>query len=293
MTTIAFFECFSGAAGDMIVAACLDAGVPQDYLLQELAKLGLAEDAEFNITRVKRAGISATAFVPAAKSRPHQPDGHSAGQDARSDAEMVHGEHGAHSGQPAASAQHHQHGYPGCRNLSAILGIIQGAGLREPVKKQAGRIFQTLAEAEANVHGTSLDQVHFHEVGGFDAIVDIVGACVAFDYLGIDRFYCSPLVVGSGTVRCRHGVMPVPAPATAEMIKGIDIISTGIRKELLTPTGAAVLTTVAEGFGPMPDCRIASIGYGAGTHDFPDFPNVVRMFVGTACCGLRPVGGAH
>ncbi len=261
MATFAFFECLSGAAGDMIVAACLDAGVPADYLRQELAKLEMTEQPELHIGKVKRAGIEATAFVPVI--------------------DEVHHDQGSRVAHPVADGSHHHHG----RNLADIIALIERSGLGEPVKERSCRIFRTLAEAEARVHGTTVDHIHFHEVGGLDAIVDIVGACVAFDYLQIDHFFCSPLVVGGGTVRCQHGIIPVPAPATAEMIKDIDIIATDIRKELLTPTGAAVLTTVAEGFGSMPTGRITAIGYGAGTHDFVDMPNVVRLLIGSLGIG--------
>lgn len=292
---IAYFDCFSGAAGDMIVAASLDAGVPADLLIQELSKLKLPENVEYKIAKVRRAGITATSFAPLLHGGPlkHCHTGnhgsgcensrdHSSGDKGNDIAspvtETVSERHP--EGQVGVAGHHNGTAHNNCRNLSDILNIIQSSDLKESVKKRAFQIFQALARAEAKIHGTAINEVHFHEVGGFDSIADIVGACIAFEFLQIDRFYCSPLVVGSGTVRCGHGVMPVPAPATAEMIKGVDIFPTDIRKELLTPTGAAILTSVAENFGAMPAIRISSIGYGAGTYDFKDSPNVLRLFVG-------------
>ena len=292
---IAYFDCFSGAAGDMIVAASLDAGVPADLLIRELAKLHLPENVEYKITKVMRAGITATAFAPTLHSGPlthsharnhgstcKNSRGHSSGDkgnDKASPTNETVSERSA-SGQTGEADHHNGIACNNCRNLSDILNIIQSSDLKESVKERAVQIFQALARVEAKLHGTTINEIHFHEVGGFDSIADIVGACIAFEFLQIDRFYCSPLVVGSGTVRCGHGVMPVPAPATAELIKGVDIFPTNIRKELLTPTGAAILTTVAKNFGAMPAIRISSIGYGAGTYDFKDSPNVLRLFVG-------------
>jgi len=170
---------------------------------------------------------------------------------------------------------HHEH-----RNLEIIKNLIAHASLSPRVKDQATRIFERLAQAEAVVHGTTPDRIHFHEVGADDAIVDIVGACVALELLGIDAVYCSEPVTGSGTVRCAHGLMPVPAPATLQMLKGLTVHSGPESAELLTPTGAAILTTLAAGFGPMPALRITANGYGAGTRDYEGLSNVLRLIVG-------------
>ena len=244
---IGYFDCFSGAAGDMIVAACIDAGVSVDSLRAELAKLNLP-GVDIQIERVDRSGIGAVFFAPIVESQ--------------------------------ASGHHHHH-----RGLSDILAIIDRSELSPTVKTGASSIFRNLGRAEATIHNIDIEKVHFHEVGAVDAIVDIVGAAVALDLLGIERLYCSALAVGSGMVDCEHGRLPVPAPATAELIKGVPIRSTAIEAELLTPTGAAILTSLAESFGPMPAMRIDSIGYGAGSLQVPSMPNVLRLLIGSTIDG--------
>ena len=168
------------------------------------------------------------------------------------------------------------------RHLSGILKMIHAADLPLPVKATSERVFQTLAEAEAAVHGTSIEKVHFHEVGAVDSICDIVAACLSLHLLGIDDVYCSPVNVGSGTVNTEHGVLPVPAPATARLLQNRPIYSRGPAMELTTPTGAAFVTALAAGFGAMPALTIKSIGYGAGDRDFIEQSNVVRIIVGLA-----------
>jgi uncharacterized protein (TIGR00299 family) protein len=168
------------------------------------------------------------------------------------------------------------------RHLSGILKMIHAADLPDAVKTSAGLVFQSLAEAEAAVHGTTIEKVHFHEVGAVDSICDIVGACLAVDLLRIDEIYCSPINVGSGTVNTEHGVLPVPAPATAKLLQDRPIYSRGPAMELTTPTGAAFVTALAVGFGAMPALSIQSIGYGAGDRDFKEQSNVVRVIVGKA-----------
>lgn len=166
------------------------------------------------------------------------------------------------------------------RHLSDIRKIIEGSGVSEAAKKLAIQIFTRLAEAEARVHNEPIDQVHFHEVGALDAIVDIVGAAICFDLLKIDRFVCSPLHVGSGTIQMAHGRFPVPPPAVAELLKGVPFYATDIQGELLTPTGAAIITTVCKEFGPIPQMKTDVTGYGAGTREYKDFPNVLRVLLG-------------
>ncbi|HEY6661014.1 MAG TPA: nickel pincer cofactor biosynthesis protein LarC [Pyrinomonadaceae bacterium] len=166
------------------------------------------------------------------------------------------------------------------RHLADIKQIIDQSGLSGSVKQRAVRIFTRLAEAEARVHNEPIDHVHFHEVGAIDAIVDVVGAAICFDYLKIDRFVCSPLHVGSGTVQMAHGRFPIPPPAVAELLKGVPFYATDLQGELLTPTGAAIITTVCDEYGPIPQMTTESTGYGAGTREYPDFPNVLRVFVG-------------
>ncbi|HEY2963585.1 MAG TPA: nickel pincer cofactor biosynthesis protein LarC [Pyrinomonadaceae bacterium] len=173
------------------------------------------------------------------------------------------------------TAHEHKH-----RHLSDIRKIIEDSGVSDGAKRLAVQIFTRLAEAEARVHNEPVDHVHFHEVGALDAIVDIVGAAICFDLLKIDRFVCSPLHVGSGMIQMAHGRFPVPPPAVAELLKGVPFYSTDIQGELLTPTGAAIITTVCREFGPIPRIATQAAGYGAGTREYKDFPNVLRVLIG-------------
>ncbi|MCI0403769.1 MAG: nickel pincer cofactor biosynthesis protein LarC [Acidobacteria bacterium] len=171
----------------------------------------------------------------------------------------------------------HQHHH---RGLSDILYLIERAALPPRVWARATEVFKCLGEAEARVHGIPIDKVHFHEVGAVDAIVDIVGACVGFELLGIEGFVCSPLNVGGGTAQTEHGLLPVPAPATADMLRQAPTYSTGIQRELVTPTGAALVAGLVNRFGPLPPMTVAKIGYGAGSFEFKEQPNVLRLFLG-------------
>ena len=173
------------------------------------------------------------------------------------------------------TAHEHKH-----RHLSDIKLIIEGSGLSEPVKQRAVQIFTRLAEAEARVHNEPVDHVHFHEVGALDAIVDVVGAAICFDALQIDRFICSPIHVGSGMVKMAHGQFPIPPPAVTELLKGVPFYATDIKGELLTPTGAAIITTVCHEYGPISQMSTETTGYGAGTREYQDFPNVLRVLLG-------------
>ena len=168
------------------------------------------------------------------------------------------------------------------RSLSGILEILQKSELAPEVRERAGAIFRKLGEAEARVHNVPLEKIHFHEVGAVDAIVDIVGACIGFHALGVERFVCSPLNVGGGTAKMAHGVLPVPAPATASLLQGKPTYSNGVQKELVTPTGAAIVATLCDSFGPQPAMSVLAIGYGAGTADLEGQPNVVRIMIGEA-----------
>jgi len=243
---IAYFDCFSGASGDMIMGALLDAGLSLDRLKEELSKLHLSH-YEVQVEKVVKRGIGG------------------------SQASVVVDDH------------HHHHHH---RHLSHITEIIAKSDLDDAVKTRSIEVFGRLAEAEAKVHRTTVEHIHFHEVGAMDAIIDVVGAIAGLAALGIERVYCSPLHVGSGTVECAHGILPVPAPATAELIKGKPFYSTGVAGELLTPTGAAILTTVSSGFGPMPAMTLEQIGYGAGTGE-PAIPNLLRLLIGEARDELR------
>jgi len=168
------------------------------------------------------------------------------------------------------------------RSLNAILDILKNSPLAAPVRERASAIFTKLGEAEARVHDVPLEKIHFHEVGAVDAIVDIVGACIGFHALGIERFACSPLNVGGGTAKMEHGILPVPAPATANLLQGKPTYSNGVQKELVTPTGAAIVATLCDSFGPQPPMSVSAIGYGAGTADLEGQPNVLRIMIGEA-----------
>jgi hypothetical protein len=237
---IVYFDCFSGASGDMLLGALVDAGLELSRLEAELRRLPLP-DWSITAVRGKKKGIAAT---------------------------QVH----------VRTHEHHSH-----RGLSEILRLIdrgRDAGLSPRAAERASTIFRRLGEAEAKIHEVPIEEIHFHEVGAVDAVVDIVGASVGFELLGIEDFYASALNVGGGRVEAAHGVMPVPAPATAELVKGIPVYSTGTDGELLTPTGAAILSTVVRSFGPLPPIKLEAIGYGAGSADLPGQANVLRMFVG-------------
>jgi hypothetical protein len=174
------------------------------------------------------------------------------------------------------------------RSLSTILEILKNSQLPPQVRDRASAIFQKLGEAEAHVHDAPIEKVHFHEVGAVDAIVDIVGACIGFNALGIERFACSPLNVGGGTAKMAHGVLPVPAPATARLLQGAPTFSNGVQRELVTPTGAAIVATLCDSFGPQPPMTVSAIGYGAGTADLEGQPNVVRIMIGEAAQQSAP-----
>lgn len=247
---LAYFDCPSGAAGDMIMGALVDAGLPFGALEAELAKLRLPGFT------LERREVMKGAF------RATKVDVH------------VHGHHHAHGD------RHEDHGHPH-RNLRSILELVAAGGLDAAVKTNAARIFTRLAEAEARVHGTTVDEVHFHEVGAVDAIVDVTGACVGLHLLGVDAVHCSALPLGGGFVSGAHGPMPVPGPGTAELLKGFPIVDTGVKRELVTPTGAAILTTLAASAGAMPAMTVEAVGYGAGTMEL-EAPNVLRVFLGRA-----------
>ncbi|RMG51458.1 MAG: nickel pincer cofactor biosynthesis protein LarC [Acidobacteria bacterium] len=242
-----YFDCFSGASGDMINGALLDLGVSLSALKEEIGKLSLGE-VDVETRPVHRCGLRALKF-DVRVGHAHQPE----------------------------------------RRLSDILELIGRAPLPEPVIDMACRIFRRLGEAEARAHGIPLDRVHFHEVGAVDAIVDIVGACLGFHLLGVERFTSSALNVGRGMTSCAHGPMPVPGVATAELLKGAPIYSTDVEVELVTPTGAAIISTVCHSYGPLPTMRLERVGYGAGTRELSERPNVLRLLLGEAPVQDRPL----
>lgn len=258
---IAYFECFAGASGDMILGALLDSGLELEKLKTELAKLSLPS-WDIQAKQVIKRGIGGTrALVITPSSSAHDTGSLHVGYHHEN-----HHEHPHHQG--------HVH-----RNLHDIRHIIENSRLTHSVMEKSLKIFYRLAEAEAKVHRKPIDKIHFHEVGAMDAIIDVVGAVAGLELLGIETVYCSPLHTGTGTVTCAHGILPVPAPATLELVCGKPVYSMGVQGELLTPTGAAILTTLAENFGPMPEMTVEQIGYGAGEND-PEIPNLLRITIG-------------
>lgn len=265
---IIYFDCFAGVSGDMMVGALLDLGLDPELLKQELQKLSLA-GYRLEVARVDKLGIQATKFDVLLSDTEGERLADAEFQEVETPTSSPH----LQAGQPA-----HHHARPQ-RGLQDILGIIEESHLSARVKSLAGQIFTRLGQAEAAVHGTTLDQVHFHEVGGADAIIDIVGTAIGVEQLGIEKIYASPLHLGSGFVRCAHGLYPVPGPATAHLIRGVPAYTSETRGELVTPTGAAIITSLADGFGPMPPMLTQAVGYGAGSRD-REFPNVLRGFLG-------------
>ena len=280
---ILYFDCFNGAAGDMILGAFLDAGLPLEALRDALGSLGL-RDYEVSSGRVLRAGVAATKFrlierVPAEAAtaagtrqgvQPSTP-GHQHPHDHDPSHDHVHSDdHG--SGRPH-------------RSLHQIRHLIDHSALSVAGKARAKDLFDRLADAEAAIHGMPVDRVHLHEVGALDSIIDIVGGVFAFEWAKADRVVVSALNVGAGTVRAAHGVLPVPAPATVRLLGDAPVYSSGPSAELLTPTGALLLTGYASAFGPLPAMRVERAGYGAGDRDFAETPNVLRLLVGE---GVEP-----
>lgn len=237
---IAYFDCFAGASGDMILGALLDAGLALDRLRDALGRLPLAGFSVDVRPAVKQGlgGSQALVRVDRSGRQPH-------------------------------------------RGLEDIRAIIAASGLEDVVKDRSLAIFQRLAQAEAAVHRVPPEAVHFHEVGALDAIVDIVGAVAGLHLLEIQKVFCSPLHLGSGTVVAAHGTLPVPAPATLELVRGRPVYSSGAVGEFLTPTGAAILTTLADGFGPLPVMVPTAVGYGAGNAE-REIPNLLRLVIGNA-----------
>ena len=262
---IAYLDCFSGISGDMFLGALVDAGVAFELLEKTVADLNI--DARLELSRVDRAGIAATKVDVVVRGEKDMPRD----EFWSAHAEANNADH--HAEQAKAS---HRHG----RHLKEILGIIDASALSERAKQTAGDIFRALGDAEAKVHGVNVERVHFHEVGAEDAIVDVVCAAVGAEALKVERFVSSPLNVGGGTVKCSHGVMPIPTPATLELLKGAPIYSGEIQKELVTPTGAAIVKVLVSSFQARPRMTTEKIGYGAGSRDFEGQANVLRLSVG-------------
>src|SRR5678815_6031474 len=246
-----YFDCFSGISGDMTIGALLDLGLDLEYLRSELQKLPV-DGYRIRSSRVVRANLSAMKF----------------------DVDI--------DGDTGQTQDEHSHAHPHVgqhRKASEILAMIGSSALNANSKRIATSIFTKLAISEGRVHHVSPEDVEFHEVGAIDSIVDTVGTAIGFDALGVDRFVCSPINVGSGFIHCQHGIYPVPAPATADLLRNATIYSKHATTELVTPTGAAILAAVVNEFSILPGVAIERIGYGAGTKQFQDFPNCLRLLV--------------
>src|SRR5947209_1460009 len=277
---IAYLECFSGISGDMFLGALLDAGVPPEVFTSTVESLGV--DARLEISRVQRSGISAVKLdviaagekeLPREEFWEQQADQHSHEHEHHHD----HGHEHSHEHERHHHDHKHEHHH---RGLKEIRDIISKASFSETAKHKAIRIFEVLGAAEAKVHNTEIEKIHFHEVGAIDAIVDITCAAVGSEALGVDEILCSPLNVGGGTVKCAHGTFPIPAPATLELLQIAPVYSGEIQKELVTPTGAAIVSVLAGRFANFPKMKPVKTGYGAGTRDFKDHPNVLRLTIG-------------
>lgn len=248
MTTVAWFHCFAGIAGDMALGACLHAGAPIEEvrgILDRLPVRGWTLDAE----PVLRGGLAATRAV--------------------------------------VGAEEHKVS----RTYGHIAALLEEARLPERVRERAGRVFRLLAEAEGRLHRRPMAQVHFHEVGSIDAVVDVVGTCAALEALGVDEVRASPIAVGTGMVRSAHGLLPNPAPAVVDLLRGAPVVGVDVNVELTTPTGAALLAGLCSDFGPLPSMRLTAAGFGAGTRELEALPNLLHLAVGEAFEEAEATGG--
>src|SRR3954471_4636630 len=314
-----YFDCFSGISGDMVIGALIDAGADPNLLELELQELKLDNEYELKWKRIVKNGITSTKFdvilqtnpsligLSVDKGQEHSHDhdhdhlhGHSHdhehhhGHSHDHNHEHHHGhshdhnhehhhdhshdhDHEHHHDHSHDHVHHHHHEH---RAYKDIVELIEATDIANPVKETALRIFKRIGEAEGLIHGIPLEKVHFHEVGAIDSIIDIIGAAILIHQLNVDAIKSSPIPVGTGKIHIDHGIYPVPAPATLEILKGVPIEQSDIRAELTTPTGAAIIAVLAEEFGPIPSMKISSIGYGAGTKTFKQHPNVLRVIIG-------------
>jgi uncharacterized protein (TIGR00299 family) protein len=279
MARVLYFDCFSGISGDMVLGAFLDAGLPLDDLKRALGSLAMP-GYDITAERVLRAGVSATKFSV----HEHRNQAHAHEQAAHSHEHGHAHEHDHnhdHHGHGHEHSEHHEH-HGAHRTLPEIFALIDQSALSASGRDRAKQLFHRLAEAEAAVHHTPIERVHLHEVGALDSIIDIVGAVYALEWAGAERVVCSPLNVGGGMVESAHGLFPVPAPATLRLLGNAPVYGGVVQKELVTPTGALIATSYAASFGSVPPLAIERVGYGAGTRDNPQTPNVLRILIGKA-----------
>ena len=299
---IAYFDCFSGIAGDMALAALLDCGAPLDELKAALGTLGL-KGWNLSATPILKSGIHALKVrielhgesdeEELQRVRAHEhAHHHEHSHEHHYDHAHSHDEHEHHHGHrhDEHSRGHHHHEHHHGRSMGEIRDLIQASGLSETVKAKSLAIFWRIAEVEGAMHHSSPEEIHFHEIGGVDSILDIVGVAWCLEHFGVERVVFSPLPYSSGWVDCAHGRMPVPAPATQVLMRGVPVIPTEIRGEMVTPTGAALAAVLGADFGPMPAMTPRLIGSGAGTKEWPDRPNMLRVVIGDTLEIAVPTG---
>ncbi|WP_188206885.1 LarC family nickel insertion protein [Alkalibacillus aidingensis] len=268
---ILYFDCFSGISGDMTVGALTDLGVSEQYIEEQLAKLSLTDEYNLIWRKLDKKGIHSMKFDVEMLGGEHE-HGHS----------HNHHHHHGHENEGHHDHDHHHgdhHGHQH-RHYADIVKMIEEADFNENIQSIALAMFKKIGVSEGEIHNIPLEKVHFHEVGAIDSIIDVVATAIAIDYLDVDRIIVSSVPVGNGRINIDHGLYPVPAPATLDILKGVPLKKTSVKGELTTPTGAAVVATLADEFGDFPTMTVKKIGYGAGTKDLPNQPNVLRVVLG-------------
>ncbi|XIH39199.1 hypothetical protein C1N68_16770 [Priestia aryabhattai] len=277
-----YLDCFSGISGDMFIGALIDAGGDSTLLEEELQKLNISEEYKLSWRKVVKNGISSTKFdVELSEIADHKYDDGHQHNHKHEDVDHNHEhEHSDHHHKHEHSDHHEHSHHHSHRAYQDIVKLIDGSQLSQKVKETSLNIFRKIGEAEGLIHGISLEKVHFHEVGAVDSIIDIVGASILINKLEIQKIKSSPVCVGAGKVHIDHGIYPIPAPATLEILKGVPLQQSNIKSELTTPTGAAIVSVLSEDFCTVPSMTVQSVGYGAGTKDFEKHPNVLRVIIG-------------
>lgn len=277
-----YLDCFSGISGDMFIGALIDAGGDSTLLEEELQKLNISEEYKLSWRKVVKNGISSTKFdVELSEIADHKYDDEHQHNHKHEDVDHNHEhEHSDHHHKHEHSDHHEHSHHHSHRAYQDIVKLIDGSQLSQKVKETSLNIFRKIGEAEGLIHGISLEKVHFHEVGAVDSIIDIVGASILINKLEIQKIKSSPVCVGAGKVHIDHGIYPIPAPATLEILKGVPLQQSNIKSELTTPTGAAIVSVLSEDFCTVPSMTVQSVGYGAGTKDFEKHPNVLRVIIG-------------
>lgn len=270
---VLYYDCFCGISGDMHIAAMLDLGVPQEYLLKEISKLKIDSEYEIKIQKTIKKGITGTRVDVILKNGHANNDDHQHNHHSYTNIDEHSHTHHHHEDNEHNMEHHH-------RGLKEIEEIINSSDLSDNVKKLSIKTFMKVAEAEAKVHGKDLYEVHFHEVGAVDSIIDIVASAITLDYLKVDKIVASSIQLGGGFVKCAHGIIPIPAPATVEILKGIPVKTGVVEFETTTPTGAAILAANVQEYTEKIDFQIDKVAYGLGHRDL-EIPNVLRVYLGT------------